>query len=106
MGWKGRLGERIEACSCTSILYRVCYDPPHMNTPVREGERDDRGVPYPVVCVSRATTRNRPYPVLKCSSVLDLVVATCTAALVGAMSVVPSDPRRVAGRTERVETVS
>ena len=30
-------------------------------------------------------------------SVLDLVVATCTAALVGAMSVVPPDPRRVAG---------
>ena len=30
-------------------------------------------------------------------SVLDLVVATCTAALAGAMSVVPPDPRRVAG---------
>ena len=30
-------------------------------------------------------------------SVLDLVVATCTAALVGAMSVVPPDPRRVTG---------
>ena len=30
-------------------------------------------------------------------SVLDLVVATCTAALVGAMSVVPPGPRRVAG---------
>ena len=30
-------------------------------------------------------------------SVLDLVVATFTAALVGAMSVVPPDPRRVAG---------
>ena len=30
-------------------------------------------------------------------SVLDLVVATCTAALVGAMSVVPPEPRRVAG---------
>ena len=29
--------------------------------------------------------------------VLDLVVATCTAALAGAMSVVPPDPRRVAG---------
>ena len=28
---------------------------------------------------------------------LDLVVATCTAALAGAMSVVPPDPRRVAG---------
>ena len=40
-------------------------------------------------------------------SVLDLAVATCTAALVGVMSVVPPDPRRVAGvRTERVETVS
>ena len=41
-------------------------------------------------------------------SVLDLVVATCTAALAGAMSVVPPDPRRVAARrrTERVETVS
>ena len=30
-------------------------------------------------------------------SVLDLVVATCTAVLVGAMSIVPPDPRRVAG---------
>ena len=30
-------------------------------------------------------------------SVLDLVVATCMAALAGAMSVVPPDPRRVAG---------
>jgi len=30
-------------------------------------------------------------------SVLDLVVATCTAVLAGAMSVVPPDPRRVAG---------
>ena len=30
-------------------------------------------------------------------SVLDLVVATCTAALAGAMSVVPPDRRRVAG---------
>ena len=40
-------------------------------------------------------------------SVLDLVVATCTAALAGAMSVVPPDPRRVAGvAAERVETVS
>ena len=41
-------------------------------------------------------------------SVLDLVVATCTAALVGAMSVVPPDPRLTGRRrrTERVETVS
>ena len=31
------------------------------------------------------------------SRVLDLVVATCTAALAGAMSVVPLDRRRVAG---------
>ena len=30
-------------------------------------------------------------------SVLDLVVAACTAALAGAMRVVPPDPRRVAG---------
>ena len=26
------------SAACTSILYRVCYDPPPMNTPVREGE--------------------------------------------------------------------
>ena len=34
-------------------------------------------------------------------SVLDLVVATCTAALAGAMSVVPPDPRRVAAASGR-----
>ena len=48
------------SAACTSILYRVCYDPPPMNTHVTsEGGRDDRGVPYHM--------RNRPYPVLKCS---------------------------------------
>ena len=36
----------------------VCYDPPPMNTPVREGETIE----------GSRTTRNRPYPVLKCSS--------------------------------------
>ena len=40
-----------------SSLYRVCYDPPPMNTPVREGETIE----------GSRTTRNRPYPVLKCS---------------------------------------
>ena len=33
---------------------------------------------------------------------LDLVVAACMAALAGAMSVVPPDPRRVAGVVPRV----
>ena len=42
----------------TRILYRVCYDPPPMNTPVREGETIE----------GSRTMRNRPYPVLKCSS--------------------------------------
>jgi len=37
-------------------------------------------------------------------SVLDLVVATCTAALAGAMSVVPPDPRRVAGVVPNIRT--
>ena len=37
---------------------RVCYDPPPMNTPVREGETIE----------GSRTMRNRPYPVLKCSS--------------------------------------
>ena len=39
------------------VLYRVCYDPPPMNTPVREGETID----------GSRTMRNRPYQVLKCS---------------------------------------
>ena len=30
--------EHLEKLACTSILYRVCYDPPPMNTPAREGE--------------------------------------------------------------------
>ena len=32
------------SAACTSILYRVCYDPPNEHT--SEGGRDDRGVPY------------------------------------------------------------
>ena len=31
-------GGDTASAACTSILYRVCYDPPPMNTPVREGE--------------------------------------------------------------------
>ena len=38
-------GDDTASAACTLILYRVCYDPPPMNTPVREGD-DDRGVPY------------------------------------------------------------
>ena len=46
------------SAACTSILYRVCYDPPPMSTPAREGETIE----------GSRTMRNRPYPVLKCSS--------------------------------------
>ena len=45
-----------------SFLYRVCYDPPPMNTPVRVGETIE----------GSRTMRNRPYPVLKCSSAMAL----------------------------------
>ena len=34
----GERGDDTALAACTSILYRVCYDPPTMNTPVREGQ--------------------------------------------------------------------
>ena len=37
-------GDDTASAACTSILYRVCYDPPNEHT--SEGGRDDRGVPY------------------------------------------------------------
>jgi len=40
----GERGDDTALAACTSILYRVCYDPPHEHT--SEGGRDDRGVPY------------------------------------------------------------
>ena len=53
----GERGDDTALAACTSILYRVCYDPPPMNTPVREGETIE----------GSRTMRNRPYQVLKCS---------------------------------------
>ena len=50
-------GDDTASAACTSIRYRVCYDPPPMNTPVREGETIE----------GSRTMRNRPYPVLKCA---------------------------------------
>ena len=50
-------GDDTASAACTPILYRVCYDPPPMNTPVREGETIE----------GSRTMRNRPYPELKCS---------------------------------------
>ena len=45
--------------ACTSILYRVCYDPPP-NEHTSEGGRDGRGVPYhavdPIQCSSAQLT--------------------------------------------------
>ena len=35
-------GDDTASAGCTSILYRVCYDPPPMNTPSSEGGRDER----------------------------------------------------------------
>ena len=40
----GERGDDTASAACTSILYRVCYDPPDEHT--SEGGRDDRGVPY------------------------------------------------------------
>ena len=53
----GERGDDTALAACTSILYRVCYDPPQspMNTPVREGETIE----------GSRTMRNRPYQVLK-----------------------------------------
>ena len=45
----------LQQAACTSILYRVCYESPPMNTPVREGETIE----------GSRTMRNRPYQVLK-----------------------------------------
>ena len=55
-------GDRIKTLSADPPTGMYVYDPPPMKTPVREGETIE----------GSRTMRNRPYPVLKCSSAQEL----------------------------------